>query len=62
MIASLSMLISLVFIITLHSMKMKYKRDELIFDLLTVTINDYTVEFKISEIQTYNFAKDHYNE
>ncbi len=40
---------------------MKYMRDEVIFDILTVTINDYTVEIKISDKQVYNFAKDYYD-
>ena len=43
------MLISFVFIVTVQSMKVRYKLDEVIFDLLTVTINDYTVEIDLTE-------------
>lgn len=55
-----SLLISIVFIITVESMKVKHKRDVVIFDLLTVTINDYTVEIDLSEKQINNFWRDHY--
>lgn len=41
-------------------MKVKHKRDVVMFDLLTVTINDYTVEIDLSEKQINNFWRDHY--
>ena len=55
------MLISFVFIVTVQGMKMKCEREEIIFDLLTVTINDYTVEIELSEKQIYHFIRDYYN-